>query len=91
MEIQASEYPFGRLCLVCGLGDFHDLPVVALDPLNAISQIGRLAVQPRLSFPRLRALALFGRRSVERVERLVVAGVKKPQQQPTTLVATITT
>ena len=31
-------------------------------------------------FPRLRALALFGRRLVERAERLGIAGVQKPAQ-----------
>ena len=34
-------------------------------------------------FPRLRALALFGRRLVERAERLGIAGVQKPAHEPT--------
>jgi hypothetical protein len=34
-------------------------------------------------FPRLRALALFGRRPAQSAERLVVAGVQKPEQQRT--------
>src|SRR5215475_259852 len=37
-----------------------------------------LAALPVPYFPRLRALALFGRRSLERAERLFVAGVQKP-------------
>jgi len=42
-----------------------------------------LAAQPAPNFPRLRALALFGRRSAERAESLVVAGVQKPAQKAT--------
>jgi hypothetical protein len=33
------------------------------------------------NFPRLRALALFGRRPAERAECLVIAGVQKPAQK----------
>ena len=36
--------------------------------------------QPVPNFPRLRALALFGRRPAERAECLVIAGVQKPAQ-----------
>ena len=42
-----------------------------------------LAAPPVPNFPRLRALALFGRRLVELAERLKVAGVQKPAQQET--------
>jgi hypothetical protein len=41
--------------------------------------------QPVPNFPRLRALALFGRRPAQSAKRLVVAGVQKPEQQPTSL------
>ena len=37
---------------------------------------------PLPHFPRLRTLALFGRRPVERAERLGIAGVQKPAQEP---------
>jgi hypothetical protein len=33
------------------------------------------------NFPRLRALAVFGRRPPERAECLVIAGVQKPTQK----------
>jgi hypothetical protein len=39
--------------------------------------------QPVLNFPRLRALALFGRRPAQSAERLVVAGVQKPAHKQT--------
>ena len=39
--------------------------------------------QPVPNFPRLRALALFGRRPDQPAERLVVAGVQKPAQERT--------
>jgi len=42
-----------------------------------------LAAQPVPNFPRLRALALFGRRPAQHAERLVVAGVQKPAQNRT--------
>ena len=42
-----------------------------------------LAAQPVPNFPRLRALALFGRRPAQSAEPLVVAGVQKPAQKPT--------
>jgi len=35
------------------------------------------------NFPRLRALALFGRLSAERASSLVIAGVQKPAQKLT--------
>src|SRR5881397_4423146 len=39
-----------------------------------------LAAQPAPNFPRLRALALFGRRTAERAESLAIAGVQKTAQ-----------
>jgi len=39
-----------------------------------------LAAQPVPNFPRLRALALFGRLSAHRAQTLVIAGVQKPAQ-----------
>ena len=42
-----------------------------------------LAAQPVPDFPRLRALALFGRRTAERAESLAIAGVQKPAQDRT--------
>jgi hypothetical protein len=39
--------------------------------------------QPVPNFPRLRALALFGRRPAQCAERVVVAGVQKPAHKPT--------
>src|SRR5208337_2654772 len=44
-----------------------------------------LAAQSLPNFPRLRALALFGRRLAEHAERLGVAGVQKPAQERTFL------
>src|SRR6516164_7315949 len=46
-----------------------------------------LAAQPGPNFPRLRALALFGRLSAERAETLV-AGVQKPAQLQTSNILT---
>ena len=42
-----------------------------------------LAAQPAPNFPRLRALALFGRRTAERAESLAIAGVQKPAHERT--------
>jgi hypothetical protein len=42
-----------------------------------------LAALPGATLPRLRALALFGRRPAQSAERLVVAGVQKPAQEET--------
>src|SRR5215467_8230568 len=42
-----------------------------------------LAALPAPNFPRLRALALFGRRPPEREEPLVIAGVQKPAHNQT--------
>jgi hypothetical protein len=44
-----------------------------------------LAALPGAILPRLRALALFGRRRAEPADRLVIAGVQKPEQEQTWL------
>ena len=41
------------------------------------------AAQPGRNFPRLHALALFGRLSAQRAQTLVIASVQKPAQQRT--------
>src|SRR6516165_6014308 len=41
------------------------------------------AAQPGPNFPRLRALALFGRLTAERAKSLVIASVQKPAQNRT--------
>src|SRR6516162_563107 len=41
------------------------------------------AAQPGPNFPRLRALALFGRLTAERAKSLVIASVQKPAHKPT--------
>ena len=38
---------------------------------------------PDVNFPRLRALALFGRLTAERAKSLVIASVQKPAHKPT--------
>src|SRR4029077_12701122 len=64
-------------------------PIVTSAPLKPPQAIPRgqipiaPAAPPLHHCPRFRALALFGRRPPERVERFVIAGSRKPAQQPT--------
>jgi len=63
--------------LKCELqGESHSAGVVTNPLLVA-------APPPVFLHPRFRALALFGRRPNERVESLVIAGVRKPAQNLT--------
>jgi hypothetical protein len=56
-------------------------------PVSPRGQIPIAPAAPPVHYrPRFRALALFERRPHERVEGLIIAGVRKPAQEPTSVV-----